>query len=154
MLLGSLYAVGAQGEVIFGLLSNQTNDTVAELTVDGQLSLFSLYQPANDIPSQRAALENLYYKTAGQDWTAGAFFSTVFLDAAEEFALDYANYSGRLVQTHLICVYTAHCTPQHTLRSSCSTSAGTAYVDFSTFVDVMLLKVALKLQHICRDCLR
>lgn len=141
VLLGSLYAMGAQGEVTFGLVSNQTNNTVAELTVDGQLSLFSLYQPENDIPSQRAALENLYYKTAGQDWSAGAYFSTAFLDAAEEFALDYANNSGTLVQTHLICVYTTQFIPMRTLRSSCSASAGTVYVDFSTFVDVMLLKV-------------
>ena len=103
LLLGFLYAMAVQGEVIFGLLSNQTNNTVAELTIDGRLSLFSLYQPENDIPSQRAALENLYYTTAGQDWTAGAFFSTVFLEAAEDFAFEYANYSGRPAPTHLVC---------------------------------------------------
>ena len=96
LLLGVHCAVDVQAVVTLGLLSNQTNGTLAELTTDGQFSLFSLYQPENDIPSQRAALENLYLATAGENWTAGAFFSVVPLEAVEAVAYEYANYTGRL----------------------------------------------------------
>ncbi len=136
VLPGLCCTVGVQCEVTFGLLSNQTNDTLAELTIDGQFSLFSLYQPENDIPSQRAALENLYYTTAGQNWTAGAFFSTVLLEAVEEFAYYYANYTGVFASVRNLQLIAAGSAE---LMYSCS--AGTIYVDFQTFVDVMLLKV-------------
>ncbi|DBA81176.1 TPA: hypothetical protein ACH3X2_006994 [Trebouxia sp. C0005] len=108
---GLLCHLEAQAEVTFGLLSSQNNNTLAEFSVSGQWDLFSLYQPENDIPAQRAVLEELYSATQGQNWSPGAYFSTVQLEELEEFADDYANYSG------------------------------TVYVDFSTFVGVMLLKV-------------
>lgn len=82
----------------FGLLSSQNNNTLAEFSVSGQWDLFSLYQPENDIPAQRAVLEELYSATQGQNWSPGAYFSTVQLEELEEFADDYANYSGRLAR--------------------------------------------------------
>ena len=99
---GLLYAQEAQAEVTFGLLSSQTNDTLAEFSVSGQWKLFSLYQPENDIPAQRAALEELYYATQGQNWHPGAYFSTVPLETIEEFAYENANNSGRAPSSRLL----------------------------------------------------
>ena len=96
---GLLYAQEAQAEVTFGLLSSQNNSTLADFSLSGQWDLFNLYQPENDIPAQRAVLEELYIATQGQNWSPGAYFSTVPLEEIEEFAYYYANYSGRLPST-------------------------------------------------------
>jgi len=122
--------------VTFGLLSSQTNNTLAEFSVSGQWDLFSLYQPENDIPAQRAVLEELYFATQGQNWSSGAYFSTVPLEAIEDFAYYYANYSGRLA-----CPGSCFSLQQDRQLISFIFPAGTVYVDFSTFVNVMLLKV-------------
>ena len=120
----------------FGLLSSQNNSTLAEFSVSGQWDLFSLYQPENDIPAQRAALEELYIATQGQNWTPEAFFSTVPLEAIEDFAYYYANYSGRLAcpgssfslqqdkqhELHLSC---RHCVCGHLLICGGDAAQGT-----------------------------
>ncbi|DBA88293.1 TPA: hypothetical protein ACH3X1_016534 [Trebouxia sp. C0004] len=122
---GLLYAQEAQAEVTFGLLSSQSNATLAEFSVSGQWNLFSLYQPENDIPAQRAVLEELYHATQGQNWYPEAYFSTAPLEAIEEFAYENANNSGRAPSSWLLL----------------KQNTRTVYVDFATFVEVMLLKV-------------
>jgi hypothetical protein len=132
-----MYALEAQAEVTFGLLSSQSNSTLGEFSLSGQWDLFNLYQPENDIPAQRAVLEELYIATQGQNWSPGAYFSTVPLEEIEEFAYYYANYSGRLA-------HPSSCSSllqQHKQRITFIPPAGTVYVDFSMFVGVMLLKV-------------
>ena len=90
-----LASLPVQAEVTLELKSDLTGEVMAELTESGQFSLYSSYQPENDIPAQRAALENLYYTTQGQNWTRGAYYSTVFLEQIEDFAYAYANYTGK-----------------------------------------------------------
>lgn len=135
----------AQAEVTFGLLSSQNNSTLAEFSVSGQWDLFNLYQPENDIPAQRVALEELYIATQGQNWSPGAYFSTVLLEEIEELAYYYANYSGRLAHPKLLLQLqlapASACCKLHKPLISFIPLAGTVYVDFSIFVGVMLLKV-------------
>ena len=90
-----LVSSAVQAEVTLELKSDQTGDVIADLTESGHFSLYSSYQPENDIPAQRAALENLYYTTQGQNWTRGAYYSTVFLEQIEYFAYAYANNTGK-----------------------------------------------------------
>ena len=119
LLPGLLYAQEAQAEVTFGLLSSQNNDTLAEFSVSGQWNLFSLYQPENDIPAQRAALEQLYYATQGQNWYREAYFSTVPLEAIEEFAIENANNSGRAPSSWLLLKQDPHLQASSFLQALC-----------------------------------
>ena len=92
-----------QAQVTLGLVSNQTGDVLATITQGGGLSLFSVYQPENDIPEQRLALEVLYNTTAGQNWTAGAYFSTAFIEFVEEFEYEVGNYTGKAMRQTRYC---------------------------------------------------
>ena len=81
-------------EVTFGLVSSRTGGTLATLTVSGHLSLKRSYQPENDIPEQRQALENLYNATAGRNWLA-AYSTTYNLDWVRAFRDDHPPHNGK-----------------------------------------------------------
>ena len=104
------------------------------------MSLFSLYQPENDIPEQRHALEVLYNTTAGQNWTAGAYFSTAFLEFVEYFAYEYGSYPGKPALL-LSCNISNNIQLMNTQDIPCCLSAGIVPVSFPIFTTFMLLKV-------------
>lgn len=87
--------VQAQAAVTFGLQSS-SGGPLAQLTpATGSLRLFELYTEANDIPVQREALLTLYNATAGQNWTAGVFQNTVFLQQTALFRYATQNITGK-----------------------------------------------------------
>ena len=78
----------------FAYVSPLTNKVVAELDTAGHLNFYSLYQPENDIPEQRAVLDELYAATAGENWTPAVYQQAALLDEALAFQEAYANVTG------------------------------------------------------------
>ena len=88
VLLLSLAPV-AQCQLV-GLISSTTNKTLGTFVgLSGDMSLSSVYQPENDIPEQRAALETLYAATAGSSWSS-SYSSTVYLELLAGLAANYS----------------------------------------------------------------
>lgn len=84
----------------FAYISPVTNKVVAEADLAGHLNLYSLYQPENDIPEQRAVLDELYHATAGASWLPAVYQQAQPLEQVLAFQQAYANYTGT----------TQHCT--------------------------------------------
>ena len=80
----------------FAYRSPMTGRTVAELNWEGQLNLYALYQPENDIPEQRVILEELYHATAGDGWQPLVYHQTEPLQQVVEFMAYYASDPGML----------------------------------------------------------
>lgn len=78
-------------------ISPQTNETVAEADLEGHLYLYSLYQPENDIPAQRAILDELYAATSGGTWNPAVYQQTQPLEEVLAFQAAYASVSGMSV---------------------------------------------------------
>ena len=71
-----------------------TNQTVAELNWEGQLNLYALYQPENDLPAQRLILEELYNTTAGDGWNPAVYHQTEPLQEVLYFMAENAGNPG------------------------------------------------------------
>lgn len=112
-----------------------TGQTVAELNWEGQLNLYALYQPENDIPEQRVILEELYHATAGDGWQPLVYHQTEPLQQVLKFMAYYATDPGMLQIRWLLNVKTT-ATAENGWQP-----ADTIYVDFPFFVNLVLLKV-------------
>lgn len=128
----------AQAVATFGLQSSSGGPLAKFTPATGSLSLLGLYTEANDIPAQREALLTLYNATAGQNWTAGVFQNTVFLQQTAAFITATSGIPGK---SDASCTSVKHQAAALDRPTTQVWPAGTYNVSFPEFVGAMLLKV-------------
>ena len=69
-------SAGASAATI-GLKSLSSDDLVAQTDWAGNLNIYSVYQPGNDVPDQYKALQTIYAALGGDYWNS-AFKQTSF----------------------------------------------------------------------------
>ncbi len=68
-----------------GLINSVTGNVEAFSDFEGNLQLNSVYQPENDLPEQRVALQELYAALGGDYWGA-AYKQLTAIEEVEAFA--------------------------------------------------------------------
>lgn len=83
-LTASTWIFAGAASVSIGLPAPDYRSILAETDLDGNLIVNAVYQPQNDIPSQRAALQEIYTSLGGDYWTS-AYKQTAPADAITAF---------------------------------------------------------------------
>ena len=80
-----LFGFAGAAAVSVGLYNSATDQLEAFTDFAGNLQLNSVYQPENDLPEQRAALQELYAALGGDYWGA-AYKQLTSIEEVEAFA--------------------------------------------------------------------
>jgi hypothetical protein len=80
-----LFGFAGAAAASVGLINSATGNVEAFTDLMGNLQLNSVYQPENDLPEQRAALQELYTVLGGDYWGA-AYKQLSYIEEVEAFA--------------------------------------------------------------------
>ena len=80
-------------------------DLAAQTDWDGDLHIYSVYQPANDFPDQYTALKTIYAALGGEYWNA-AFKQTSYAKEIEAM-VNAAADDSKLCASVCLLLYTA-----------------------------------------------
>lgn len=132
-----MYRTGAFAEATIGLNYSSRPGLLAETDWLGNLNIYSVYQPENDLPDQYQALQTLYAALGGDFWDA-SFKQKSYAEAMQ--ALVQAPDNS--VDSKLCVGACTRCHYHHLLESAyCLDCTGVKDVNFTQFASLFLLKV-------------